>query len=72
MGLPDKQDTKKWEEEETQATKNLYKNLSEILNLDNSIAIREKAIKNKFISTILERLHIISKEPKRRFEADYE
>lgn len=28
MGLPDKQDAKKWEEEETQATKNLYKNLS--------------------------------------------
>lgn len=61
IGLPDKEDNKKWQEMESKATKNLYKNVSDVLSLDYTVSIREHAIKNKFISTILERLHLLSK-----------
>lgn len=53
IGLPDKEDAKKWQEMESKATKNLYKNVSDVLSLDNTASIREHAIKHKFISTIL-------------------
>lgn len=39
--------------------------------MDKTIELREYAIKHKFITTILDRLHIISKETKRTFDANY-
>jgi hypothetical protein len=40
--------------------------------VDNSSKIREFAMKNKFFETMLERLHIITKEPKRALGAEEE
>lgn len=63
--LPDKDDEKKWEAKEKQSVKDLYKNVSEVFVVDNTAKIREFALSNNFFEMMLERLQIISKEPKR-------
>ena len=44
VGLPDKEEPKKWQEMENKAIKQLYKIVSDVLNLDNTVKLRDYAI----------------------------
>ena len=66
-GLPDKEDSKKWLQNEKEKVKSLYDIIKNVFEVEGKQAkkIREFAISNNFFGTMLERLHLISKEPKR-------
>lgn len=66
-GLPDKQDNKKWLDEEKKSVKFLYEIIKGVFEVegDQAIVVRKYAVDSGFYQTMLERLHIITKEPKR-------
>lgn len=66
-GLPDKEDPKKWTEEEKKAVRFLYDIIKNVFEVEGeqAIIIRNYAIQSGFYQTMLERLHLVTKEPKR-------
>lgn len=67
LGLPDREDSAKWLDREKKSVKFLYdiiKNVFEVEG-DQAVEIRNYAVESEFYQTMLERLHIISKETKR-------
>lgn len=71
VGLPDREDVKKWQDMESKSIKQLYKIVAEVLLLDRSLEFRQYSITNKFITTVLDRLHLLSKEEKRQYVKDF-
>jgi hypothetical protein len=67
-GLPDKEDSKKWTEEEKKSVKFLYDIIKNVFEVEGeqAIIVRNYAIKSGFYQTMLERLHLVTKEPKRQ------
>lgn len=57
---------------EYKSSRQLYKIVAEVLLVDKSQKFRDEAIKNKLITTILDRLQLLCKEEKRKFIKDYE
>mmetsp|Transcript_28550 Transcript_28550/g.25455 ORF Transcript_28550/g.25455 Transcript_28550/m.25455 type:complete len:286 (+) Transcript_28550:433-1290(+) len=70
LGLPESDKTKKWEEEEKKAVKFSYKILADVFAVDSDSKLREHEIVKDMFCRILERIAIISKEPKRRYVED--
>ena len=69
-GVPDedsKKDKKKWEDEEQMAVKFSYQILAGVFRVDSDIKVREFAIEKQFFERILDRIAIISKEFKRKW-----
>jgi|JI6StandDraft_1071083.scaffolds.fasta_scaffold05047_10 hypothetical protein len=62
VGLPDREDPKKWQDMETKSIRQLYKIVAEVLLLDRSLKFRQYAVDNCFITTVLDRLQLLSKE----------
>lgn len=74
-GAPDdsnEDNKKKWEDEENKAVKIAYGILAEVFAVDSDPKIREYAIENDFFGRILERIHLISKENKRKYAENVE
>jgi hypothetical protein len=71
VGLPDREELKKWQDMESKSIKQLYKIVAEVLLLDRSSEFRQYSITNKFITTVLDRLQLLSKEEKRQYIKDY-
>ena len=67
FGLPDKQDSKKWVLKEKESVKELYGIIKDVFAVEGqqAITVRSYALKSGFYSTMLNRLHLITKEPKR-------
>ena len=67
FGLPDKQDSKKWTQREKQSVKQLYAIIKDVFAVEGQQAqvVRSYALKSGFYSTMLNRLHLITKEPRR-------
>ena len=67
LSLPDKQDNKKWLQKEKESVKELYMIIKDVFAVsgEQSKKVREYAVKSGFYSTMLDRLHMITKEPKR-------
>lgn len=57
---------------ENKSIRQLYKIVADVLLLDRSLEFRQYSIENKFITTILDRLQLLSKEEKRRFVKDFQ
>lgn len=66
-GLPDKEESKKWVEQEKTSVKFLYDIIKNVFEVEGeqAITIRKYAINSGFYETMLERLHLVTKEPKR-------
>ena len=66
-GLPDKEDSKKWIELEKSSVKFLYGIVKDVFEVEGSkaLVIRKYAVDKGFYKTMLDRLHLASKEPKR-------
>lgn len=67
FGLPDKQDSKKWMLKEKESVKELYGIIKDVFAVEGqqAITVRSYALNSGFYSTMLNRLHLITKEPKR-------
>lgn len=67
FGLPDKQDSKKWVLKEKESVKELYGIIKDVFAVEGqqAITVRSYALNSGFYSTMLNRLHLITKEPKR-------
>ena len=67
LSLPEKQDNKKWIQREKESVKELYSIIKDVFAVsgEQAIKVREYALKSGFYATMLERLHMITKEPKR-------
>ena len=67
FGLPDKQDSKKWLQKEKESVKELYAIIKDVFAVEGqqALTVRNYALKSGFFSTMLNRLHLITKEPKR-------
>jgi len=69
-GLPDKETDAKWDQLEVVSSQKLLKIVSDILSMDRQNEFRTYALKHDFMTTILERLRILSGIFKRRYEAE--
>lgn len=79
-GLPDvdekelkkdkQKDTKDWDKEEQKAVKYSYTILGDVFKDENDDEIRSYAYQNNFISSILDRMAIVSKEKTRQWVED--
>lgn len=62
-GLPDKEDNKKWLDEEKKSARFLYDIIKNVFEVEGeqAILVRKYAVESGFYETMLERLHIVTK-----------
>jgi hypothetical protein len=67
FGLPDKQDGKKWSQREKESVRELYTIIKDVFAVEGQQAqvVRSYALTSGFYATMLNRLHLITKEPRR-------